>query len=354
MKKMINQELEIIKQKLLENIKNVDPELIERILTINKNKNRPLGKLNASAWILEITRGCNLRCGFCATRLFKPGKFDFMNEETFVQIMKLVSILTPYNRVEFANAGEPTLNPNICNFLKIGRKISSYTHFQVVTNGTTLINNNITYKDLFESGANIIYVDMYAPEEKHIELAKKSGYNWYLRRNKKESDPAAWSYFKDPNLKCIVLQEQPGNWSKRKINSGYFSTFMNNLDWKAAKKYNIFPVKEALNRRCNQPFRQINVSFDGYYSFCCFDFMRYIYGKIGNVNEGLNGFFKFWLGYYMQYTRNLLHFKDRKFHDLCSKCTFTSSRCDIKCWDDKSMNQFWNGKNWELINIKHK
>lgn len=350
----MNQELENIKQKLLKNSNFLNKELLNRILSINNDKHKPLGKFNFSYIGLEITRGCNLRCGFCATRLFPVGVYQFMSVETFTKLMQLVQILTPYNRIEIANAGEPTLNPNLCKCLKIGRKISPYTCFQVITNGTLLIKKEISYRDLFENGANIIYVDMYAPKEKHIELAKKSGYHWYLRSEKKETDPAAWTYHKDPNLKCIILQEQPGEWSENKIRFGYLSTFMNNLDWNAAKEYNLYPIQNAPNRRCNQPFRTVNIGFDGTYSFCCFDFMRNIYGKIGNVNEGIEGFFKFWLGNYMQYTRNLLHYKDRNSHHLCKKCSFTSSRGDIPCWDDNSMNHYWDGNNWQSLNIKHK
>lgn len=348
----MNSELEQIKWQLLKNTEGVSPELIERIQSIGKDKNRPLGKINVAYWGVEITRGCNLRCGFCATRLFPKNKFKFMDQETWVYFMELVARLTPYNRVEFSLAGEPTLNPNIYSFLQLGRSISPYTHFQLITNGTTLINKSINYKNLFDAGVNIIYVDMYAPEEIHIELAKKSGYQWYLRRNKTVNDPGAWSYHKNPNLHCIVLQEAPGQWSKNKRKAGYLATFMNNIDWKAAEPYHLYPVEKAPDRRCSQPFRTVNVGYDGAYSFCCFDFMRDVYGKIGSVYDGTSGFFKYWFGNYMQSTRKFLHFKNRNAHPLCSKCAFTSFYGDIPCWTDNCMNTYWDGKKWYFIKDK--
>ena len=151
-----------------------------------------------------------------------------------------------------------------------------------------------------------------------------------------------------------MLAENPSNWTTRKFKRVNFSTFFNQLDWEATKKYGIIPVEKAPNRRCEQPFRTVNVGFDGTYSFCCFDFMRHIYGKIGSVNEGLDGFFKFWLGNYMQKTRKLLHFKDRNSHELCNKCSFTSGRCDIPCWSDNCMNKYWDGENWKSTDIKIK
>jgi organic radical activating enzyme len=344
-------ELLDIKQKLLLTCPK-NNSIYKYIESIGINKKRPLGKINVAYWTLEITRGCNLRCGFCATRNFPIGQYKFMTIKTWEKIINMVSIITPYNRIDFANAGEPTLNPNIKEILKIGREKSPHTFFEIITNGVLISQGKITYKELFDAGANMIYVDMYSSKEKHIELAKKSGYEYYVRGDKDSKDkPVAWTYHSDSNMKIIVFQENPANWNKSKKNTCGYSTFMNNLDWEEAKKYNIFPVKKAVSRRCQQPFRTGNISFDGFYSFCCFDFVRNIYGKIGNVDEGLIGFFNFWLGKYMQITRKLLHNKDRNGHELCSKCNFCSGRADIPCWEDNTMDFYWENNKWNKNKI---
>ena len=81
------------------------------------------------------------------------------------------------------------------------------------------------------------------------------------------------------------------------------------------------------------------------------DFMRHVYGTIGNVNEGLEGFINFWFGEYMQKTRKLLYNKDRNGHDLCSKCSYSFSRGDIPCWDSNILEYYYD-KKWNSNNVK--
>ena len=320
---------------MLENGEKIlSDEMKELVSGIGKQKRRPLGKFNVTQWAVEVTRGCNLRCGFCATRLFTPGKYNYMTIETWTSFMKIVAEVSPYNRVDMAQAGEPTLNPLLPDFLRIGRELSPHTFFEVITNGVTILDGSVKIDDLFEAGANLIYIDMYAPKERYIEKIKESGYDYYVRSEKKPEDPAAWTYHNDNTIKVVVLQESPGKWSENKKRTINFSTFFNNLDWKAAKPYGIEPVEEAPQRRCSQPFRTVPVNWDGTFSFCCFDFMRYTVSKFSNVSEGVSGFLKYWFGEYMQITRKQLHWKNRREHKFCSKCVHITSRADIPVWPD--------------------
>lgn len=337
---MLLKELEELKQRFLESATKKYPDntaLLEALNSLNVDKNRPLGKFNPSNWSITSTRGCNLRCGHCATRLFPRGQYQHMSLDTMGQLMELVRVLTPYNRIAIAQAGEPTMNPNLPEMLRLGRKISPWTTFQVVTNGVRLINGDIKYSDLFENGCNIVYVDMYAPEEKHIELAKASGYNWYFKRDKTPDQPAAWTYHKDPNLKWIVFQENPANWKNR----NNLGNFLNNLDWDAAAKFGIKKTAKAPQRRCNLPFKSAIVDFDGSYSFCCLDFLREVHGSIGFVSEGISGFLEYWFGEYMQMTRTFLHNKDRNAHPMCKRCNFIPSRADIPVWKEGTMSNIY-------------
>jgi len=344
-------ELIEIKNELLNN--SPSQEIKKYIDTIGINKKRPLGKFNVAYWTIEPVRGCNLQCGCCATTLFPKNEYKFIEVNTWLKTIQLIKKLTPYNRIDFANAGEPTLHPEIYKLLEIGRKESPFSFFEIITNGTMLLKGKVTYKELFDAGANMIYVDMYNSSEKHIALAEKSGFHYYIRSQKTKKDPAAWTYHKDVNIKCIVFQNNPYNWSAMKKRT-YFSTFFNNLNWDKAKELGIYPVINPPNRRCNQPFRTVNISFDGFYSFCCFDFMRYVYGKIGNIEEGVEGFVNFWIGKYMQDVRKHLHYKDRLGHPLCKKCSHVSSRGDIPCWDEKVLDFYYENKKWEENNIKIK
>jgi sulfatase maturation enzyme AslB (radical SAM superfamily) len=116
--------LKIKNQMLTSKIESDQLQLAIESLCINKKK--PMGKINPWAYWVEITRGCNIRCDFCAARLFPRNEFRFMEEETFVNFMKVVQGTTPYGRVEFGQAGEPTLHPKLLKFMKIARRIAPH------------------------------------------------------------------------------------------------------------------------------------------------------------------------------------------------------------------------------------
>ena len=332
-----------IKNKLLKT-KGLNPDLKKAIESLGKNKNRPLGKFSPWAWWGEITRGCNLRCWHCATRLFPRNKFKHMKKRTWKNMIHLIKEVSPRTRLEIANAGEPTLHPNILNMLDYARRKCPSIQLMIYTNGTTLINGDITYNELFKAGLNMIQVNMYAPERDHIKLAKESGYFYYTETTKPKTFPGLFTYNKDQKFHAISLCKNPTNWLSKKKKQRNISTFMNHLDWKAANKHGVYPVTKAPNRRCDLPFKFIPTFYDGAYSFCCFDFMREMAGKLGNVNDGVEGFFKFWLGEYMQDTREKLLRKDRNSHKYCSTCKFTSVRCDIPYWKEGMTSMSWNGE----------
>ena len=318
----------------------------ELLAGIKPNAKQPFGKIRPWAWWVEITRGCNLRCGHCATRLFEPGKYEFMSMETWVQLIEIIREVAPYSRLEIGNAGEPTLNPLMPDFLLKAREMCPTLQLMTYSNGTTLLDGSVTYKTLFDAGLNMFYVNTYGPREKHIALAKESGYTFYEQCKKPKDVVNVFQYQKDLGTHVIMLADHPGNWPKRKVNRGAFSTFFNHLDWEAAVKFGLKPVTEAPARRCDQPSKYVNIYFDGAYTFCCFDFFREIAGTLGNVSEGLDGFWRFWLGKYMQDVRYRLHLKNRASHSMCSKCGFCSIRCDMPTWPSTLYEHYWTGNEW--------
>lgn len=325
-------------------------EMKDVLLNLGKNPKRPLGKLNPWAWWVEITRGCNLRCDFCPTRLFKKDEIYFMEKDVWVSLLKTIQELTPRSRLELCNAGEPTLHPHFLEYLSIAREICPNLQILTYTNGTQLIDKRFTYKELFDAGLNMVFLDMYAPYEKHKKLVENSGYYWFYQDDKPSDAPNIFKYQNDPNVHVVMLAENPHNWSKRKLGRGYLQTFFNDLDWKAAERFGLRPVTEAPRRRCDLPNKFVNVNHDGTFVFCCFDYMRHTIGEFGNIKNGLEDFFKFWLGEYMQDTRRRLYNKDREYHEYCSKCRFTSIRCDIPYWKPELLMDSWDGKDWTQSN----
>lgn len=325
--------------------------LLEAVRSMNVNSERPLGKFHPWAWWLELVLGCNLTCWHCPTRLLPRGEFKFMQKEQWINLLEITRELTPYNRYAIANAGEPTLHPELLDFLSLAREKSPHTEIQLITNGTTLTDETYKYKDFFDAGAHSVYVDMYAPKELHIELAKRSGFMFYELDATPKGAPKVWAYHNDPALKFIVLVKNPNNWSKKRTSAGRLHTCINQLDWSVAEKHGLHPVTEAPERRCDLPSKFVSLHYDGKYCFCCNDFLTANKEPLGDVSSGPEGFLKFWLGEYMQATRKQLHNKDRKSHEFCSKCSFTSIRCDIDWWNPNILDYYWEGTKWERSRI---
>jgi hypothetical protein len=315
---------------------------------------KSIGRFRPWSWFLELTHGCNLQCGFCAARLLGRNNYKCMSLDTWKFAFDIISEVSPICRIDMANLGEPTLNPNIYEMFKYAKETCPSIQLLMYTNGLTLMNGSVTYKKLFDSGLNMIFVDMYHPKERHIELAKESGYEWMDADAPKESDINLFELQKDHFIHRIALNRNPGNWPKKKQRR--WQTWLNNLDWEAAKKFGLFPVKDAPDRRCDEPFKYPNIFYDGNYSLCCQDGMMEVAGKLGNVSSGVHGFFRYWLGEYMQASRRMLDNKNRKDHPLCSRCKLADGRCDVPMWRNKDdakgltvnelLNYYWDGTKW--------
>lgn len=319
---------------------------------------RPFGKLTPWVWSVELVRGCNLACFHCTARIFpEDGKPRFMSREDVVSMAKVLAESTPGKRLEFAQGGEPTLHPELLDILRDVRRLSPTTQIQVTTNGLTLISGKYTFKDLFDAGANSVYVDMYAPRDRFIQMAKdaheqnggdaNTGSSWYYYNDPKIGSPghrmANTLYGDTDKMRLIILQDNPHNrivWRKM----GRLSTFLNHIDWKVAMPFGLVPVREPYQRKCTLPQRYVSVSYDGHYLFCCIDFECESAGKLGHVSEGPEGFKNYWLGRRMATIRRQLRTGDRKNIPYCSRCNCAFSKCDwVRIWPDQSVEEYWDG-----------
>jgi len=319
-----------------------------------------IGKIRPWAWFGEIVRGCNLRCGFCATRTFKGGpgspefgKYEFMTEDTFRALLKVIKAVSPYTRLEIGNAGEPTLHPQLPDFIRLARETLPHIQMMVYTNGTTLMNGTRTYKQLFDAGLNILYVDLYHPVEVHMAMADKAGYPWVFEgKFKNEEDrpfvsPFTYRADKFPNFRMVHFHRHPGYWSQQRKHRHGFSTFYNHLDWRAAEKYGLTPVTEPANRRCDFPLKFPVFEYTGRYVLCCWDFTGETAGWYGSVHDGVEGFFTYWFGLHMQRLRQFHFVKNRRAHPICTRCATVGHRGDIPYWTPEMFGHFWTGHHWE-------
>jgi hypothetical protein len=299
------------------------------------------------AWALEPVRGCNLTCWHCAARLLPRNHYSFMSEETWRALFTIIRAVTPRCRVEMAQMGEPTLHPRLLDFLRIARALSPDTQLQVTTNGTQLIEGTITYRDLFDAGANVLYVDMYAPRDRHIALAEASGIRWAEYLKQPDDFPSPWTYH-GPKTQIITLMENPSNWPQTRKSLNRLGTFFNHIDWAAAMPRGMVPVTEPITAYCAQPFKYAVVAHTGDYVLCCQDFMGETQGQLGNVAEGVEGFKRFWFGATMQTTREYVVDGNRG-GPQCSRCSITFSTRGKglfkRTWGPL-FGQYWDGGRW--------
>jgi organic radical activating enzyme len=310
-----------------------------------QKKVHPMGKETPYAWVIETVHGCNLSCGHCCNALTSSTEFDFMDLKIWKNCWHIINETAPTIRVDLCLAGEPTLHPDLIRFLKIARKIAPLAQMQITTNGTMIAKGKYTYKQLLDAGANIIYTDMYAPKELFKKLAKESGYDWYEYYNAPKGAINPWAYY-GPDVKVIVLQEQPENWPKSRLKAGLLGTWYNHLDWDAAKRFGLKPVVTPPARRCNQPFQYVSIHVSGSYLLCCQDGWGEGAGQFGNVSDGVAGFKKYWFGEQMMTIRRRLRNKNRIDTPYCSRCCITFSRCDYINWKENELNMYWNGIEW--------
>jgi len=317
---------------------------------LKPTKKKLLGKHSPWLWAVEPVHGCNLSCWHCTARLYpSDGVPKFMSKEVWKSLLEVCAAETPHVRLEMGQAGEPTLHPDILEFASMSREISPTTQIQTFTNGINLLNGKFTYKELFDAGFHSVYVDMYAPRETHIELAKQSGFEWFLYNDhkvgSKDHHHEANTYYGDPKMNLIILQDRPENrkgW--RKV--GRLSTFLNYVDWEACIPKGLLPVREPYKRRCTMPWRYASVNYKGDYTFCCIDFLGEACGQMGSVLEGPEGFRKFWFGRLMQSIRRRLLAGDRAGIPYCSRCNCAFSKCDCRFWPEETFDSWWDGSSW--------
>jgi hypothetical protein len=275
-----------------------------------------------------------------------------MSMETWEAMCRVMDRVTPYGRLELAQGGEPTLHPNLLECLWMAKRLTPTTQVQVTTNGKTLLAGKVTYKELFRAGANSVYVDMYDDVEKHVELARAAGVEWYKYDKPKAlaSSPnhrMANTYYGDPSMKLIILQDHP-EYRLRWRKMGRLSTFLNHIDWEVAMPYGLVPVREPYARKCTLPMRYSSVSWEGDYLFCCIDFWCESAGLLGNVKDGPEAFKRFWFGRLMQSIRRRLVVGDRAGIPYCSRCNCAFSKCDwVRMWPENSYDTWWDGEAWQ-------
>lgn len=260
--------------------------------------------------LVESTEGCNLGCSFCGLRGMREKgtkPWNHMNIKIAKRISSEISNAGWKSKIVFAQHGEPTLNPELFEIIKIFRKKLPNNIFHLYTNGYGPNNAKDTeeyVKKLFESGINNLIVDCYSDD---------GDWNFVNKLNIKDWNIVAYDkgiplYTNNKNTRILLL---PPIKEDHKITRN-----LANHCGAAA------PLNDSYNnKRCTMPFRELAFRYDGNVSLCCDDF-RGEY-PIANIND--MSIVELWNHERFQAARIMLYNYNRKFRP-CKGCTNVSMR----------------------------
>lgn len=283
---------------------------------------------------IEFVRGCNLNCQFCGRSRDHTGK---MTKETLLNIVPKLTDKT--KRISVSLQGEPTLHPDIKEFIGTIREYRSKAQILIISNTEVFKKKGIEDMiSIFDYGVNFIQADLYSKEQKffiiselqrHANLLKEKN---IIIKNFYKDKVHAFSY-KGPNEKTIILTDE----SELFNTEGYCVRRMHNWggnlaleNWKIFSKTLLTNL--PYNKVCKEPYKYMTIGYDGIVDICCSSGSKSI--DLGNINT--THILDLWQGKDFQQLRLLLSYGYRKNIISCFLCDQRSFRIGLyPYWGEK-------------------
>jgi MoaA/NifB/PqqE/SkfB family radical SAM enzyme len=266
------------------------------IIKIRKKQNENVSvnnEINALQSItINPTELCNRTCYFCPRHDPKiyPNQNLHMSEETAKRLASQLKSIDYKNKVIWSGNGEPLLNKNILNLIKIIHNDNPQLRIhEVNTNGDKL--SAVLIDDLYSAGINHIMVSVYDGEEsfeKFTKLFENYNSNSYTLRK---------SYYH--NLDLTDFTNRGG---ATKLNSHV--------------KFN--------ENKCYLPFYRLFIDWNGDIILCCEDW-RKITKNILKLNINTHNIKEIWLSEVLNKYRTRLKEGDRSLSP-CNSCNIHGER----------------------------
>ncbi len=290
-------------------------------------------------WLtIDPTNICNLECRFCPTgqkRGSRPQKVMDMN--LYKSVMGKIGKYLLY--VEFCNWGEPLLNENMPQMIKIAKKYEAQTFL------STNLNVNLTEKlaeDLVRSGLDRMTISIDGASQKTYEIYRKNGNIDLVFKNiKLLADAKKKLNSKTPHLhwQFLVFKHNEHEIETARqmaktagVNDIGFTAPFCDVSWASTiNEYNNYIVKEEPDKKekeivfknadkqlCNWLWDAITINADGSISPCCSvedkkdDFEEFDSNK--NFSEIWNS------PNYVQARKYVLNRTKSDFENICTKC----------------------------------
>lgn len=274
---------------------------------------------------VELSEGCNLRCGFCGINGIrgKERTYKFMTVKTAKRIASQMAANGWTARVEFAMHGEPTMNPRAADIVRVFREYLPRTSMLMLSNGGGLqgAEGEERIFALFDAGLNTLGLDEYqnvslVPKiidriHGHGARAGALPFDFYVYPDEPDGNPhqrQAPSKRRLVHIRPIDAQTQ-----------GTHSTLNNHAGAGAPKS------DAGQGKPCAKPFRELSFRWDGSTAVCCNDWRGEL--ATGSIwdEAGLLGI---WHGKVMHEARKRLLVGQRDFGP-CQGCDATSYRVGL-------------------------
>lgn len=328
----------------------------KRVSFTEKNKNRkPLGELLPVRMPLGIciepTNLCNFMCIQCAVSLptFKKivGKQGHIEMGLYTKIVADIKKMGRLNNLNLYGDGEPFLNPNMIEMVKIAKTNDIAKAITITTNGF-LITEKLAY-DIVNSGLDYIRVSIYSVYNENFKSITQTKYDAErvfnnirtLRKIRDKSGKLSPFIYvkmidtyseenqvfknKYEDVADEVNIETPMNWNGFN-NYDLISRIdpKNNTDETTLQGYHCQRNSSGLKKICTTPFLSLNIKRNGDVCICIVDWNKGT--KVGNmVKESLS---EIWFGDNLRNFREM-HIRGlRKNNESCKNCCFLYSNPD--------------------------
>lgn len=281
---------------------------------------------------IEPTNLCNLRCRFCPIGdhlLIKQNQVNqgFMKLDLFKKIIKdLSDFPQKIKTLHLYGNGEPLLNNNLSDMIKIGKKSGLISSIDITTNGILFSQKII--QSLIGSGIDKIIVSVNGiSTDQYLKLTQtKINFDDFINSIK---------YLYDNRKNCKIFIKSIADFYNEKEKRLFFNLFspisdyiyLENLtepwpEFSVGEKLHIKCIRSAFSDEvedklvCCPIFYTMVINYDGSISLCCIDWKNDL--LIGDVkNKALR---EIWESELL-FNHQLQHLKGNRYqNDICRQC----------------------------------
>ena len=233
-----------------------------------KQKDLLNGYIQHEPFLIEIepTEGCNLGCHFCGLRgIRKNGTKPWLHltVENAKIIAEKIAKENWNSRIVFCGHGEPTLNKNLVEIIRVFREVLPKNPFCLITNGAGFKNGNFEIKkflnEMEELQLNSFIMDVY-------------------------SGNGDWNVLDGIDREVVVIghDKVPFNYTKLPMRVALYPMDMDSDHSILRSLSNHCGAAAPLdfnrkNTKCVKPFRELFIRWDGTVALCCDDFRGQYY-----------------------------------------------------------------------------